>query len=246
MTIASTRLTTLQIVNEVRRRRGLQQVSTLGADSQSISATDILNSVISEISDYGDWNETLVTANVTTQSSVRDYTVRVVSSGSEMAAIKTVKDIYFGVSADNLNGTPLNFISQNDMRLFDRYFNPGEPRQFTVFGTDSSGNPIVRVTPTPVSAQGMGVLSCRVHTIPPLYTTSDNTAVVPFNSRMVVQGLLAACILDEEGGSQTDHYQREYTTFQNMLKLTYNRFTSDVGRYRRFVPGSRRFRRNLR
>ena len=128
MSIASTRLTVLQTVNEVRRR-GLSEVAFLAKDSNSILMLDLLNNVVADISDFGDWNETLATANVTTQSSVRDYTIRIAASGSEALAIKAIKDIYFGVSADSMNGTPLNFISQTDMRLFDRTFTPGGVRR---------------------------------------------------------------------------------------------------------------------
>jgi hypothetical protein len=245
MTISSVRLTVLQTVNEVRRRRGLQTVSTLGADSQSTAAVDILNGIIAEISDFGDWNETLVTANVTTQSSVANYAISIPASAGEIMGIKTIKDIFFEATATP-NGVPLMFVSQEDMRMFGRVFSPGEPRQYTVFGTDAFGNPMLRVNPVPTSAAGLGVLSVRAHVQPPLYTTADNSVVIPFNSRLVVQGLLAACILDEEGGSPTDHYTREYSLYQEMMRESYNRFKADVGRWRRFVPGSRRFRRNVR
>lgn len=242
MAITDVRLSVLDTVNEMRRRRGLRVVSDLAQDSQSIVSVKILNDVIAEISDYGDWNETLVSANVTTISSANDYSLSVPVSGSQVAVVKTIKDIYEGSA-----GVPLFFISQEEMRLIQRVVNYGPPRQYTVWGTDSNGNPVVRVNPVPSTTQGgVGYLSVRLHTQPPTYTTDDGDVVIPFTSRMVVQGLVAESILDEEGGSPTDHYSRERQIFDTMLKVDYNRFKADVGRYRRFVPGSRRFRRGVR
>ncbi len=243
MAITDIRLSVLATINEVRIRRGLSVVSSLSQDSQSVMAVRLLNDVVSEISDYGDWNETLVSANVTCVSSVQDYSIVIQSSASAPAQIvKTIKDIYFGSA-----GAAMFMISQEEMRLFSRNVTGvGDPRQWTVWGTDSNGNPVVRVNPNISSTAAGEVLSMRVHVQPPLYTTSDDDVIIPFSSRMVVQGLLAACILDEEGGSPTDHYTREQNTFENMLKETYNRYKADAGRYRRFVPGSQRYRRSVR
>lgn len=239
MAITNIRLSVLATINEVRLRRGLREVSSLDEDSQSESALKVLNDVVARISDYGDWNETLVSANITTQSSVSDYSISVATSGSDVAVIKTIKDIYNGSA-----GVSLFFVSQEQMRLFQRIPNYGEPRQYCVYGTDSNGNPLLRVNPIPSSTQGgIGTLSIRCHSEPPIYTNGDEAVIIPFASRMVVQGLLAGVVLDEEGGSPTDHYTRENEIFLSMLKENYNRFKADVGRYRRFVPGSRQFRR---
>jgi hypothetical protein len=240
MAITDIRATCLDILNEVRIKRGLRVVETLDQDSQVIEALGFLNDVVAEIADYGDWDETLVTANTSTQSSVKDYSINYPSVASAMV-IKSIKDVYFGSA-----GSPLMFIRQEEMRLLDRSPRFGEPRQYTIYGTDTNGNPILRVTPTPAASYptSMGALSIRAHTIPPMYVAGqDEATIVPFNARLVVQGLLAACILDEEGGSPTDHYTKSRQVFDNMLKSTYGRFKSNSGRYRRFVPGSRRFRR---
>ncbi len=239
MSITDIRKTTLQCINEVRRKRGLKEVDNLTQDSQSTMSLDFLNDVVAEISDYGDWDETVVTANITTQTSVADYAIQVVTSGSNVAVVKSIKDMYFGSA-----GSPLFFIDEAQMRLFQRAPRYGQPAQYTVFGTDVNGNPQLRLTPIPATNQGgIGVLSVRVHTQPPIYVAGDEAVLVPFNSRIVVQGLYAACVLDEEGGSPTPHYQAIRQLFEKMMKDTYQRFHGDTGRYRRFVPGSRRFRR---
>lgn len=242
MAITDIRLSVLATVNEVRIRRGLSVVSSLDQDSQSRMAVKLVNDVVAEISDYGDWNETLVSANVTCVSSVRDYSIIIQSSASApVEIVKTVKDIFFGTA-----GAAMFMISQEEMRLFNRNVGPGSPRQWTIYGSDANGNPVIRVNPMPNAQAAGSVLSMRVHTQPPLYTTDDNDVIIPFNSRLVTQGLAAACILDEEGGSPTDHYTREEQIYQDMLKETYNRYKADAGRYRRFVPGSYRYRRNVR
>jgi hypothetical protein len=242
MAITDIRLSVLSTVNEVRRRRGLGVVSSLNQDSQSRESVNELNNVVSEISNYGDWNETLASANVTCQSSVADYPIVVQSSAAAaVQVIKTVKDIYFGSG-----GAAMFFVSQADMRVYSRNTTYGEPRQWTIWGTDSNGNPVIRTNPAPDTNSAGEVLSLRIHVQPPVYTTDDDDVLIPFTSRTVVQGLLAAAILDEEGGSQTDHYTRERMLFDTYMKEDYNRFKGDAGRYRRFVPGSNRFRRNVR
>lgn len=239
MAITDIRKSVLQTLNEVARKRGLSEVSTLDQNSWSTQALDFLNDVVSVISDFGDWDELIVTANTSCISSAQDYSIEYPTAASA-AVIKNVKDIYFGSA-----GTPLTMISQDQMRLLSRAPRYGQPAQWTIYGTDSNGNPTVRVTPIPASNQGgvPGLLSIRAYQNPPLYKAGDEAVIIPLNSRIVVQGLLAAAILDEEGGSPTDHYTREQQIFEKMMKDSYSRFHSQSGRYRRFVPGSRRFRR---
>ena len=55
--LADTRKTFLQTFNEVRRKLGLNDVSTLDQDTQSRAMIDFTNDVLAEISDFGDWQE---------------------------------------------------------------------------------------------------------------------------------------------------------------------------------------------
>lgn len=239
MAVTDIRKTVLQTINEVAVKRGLQVVTSLDANSWSVQALFFLNDVVAEISDYGDWDELLVTANTSCISSAQDYSIEYPTAVSA-AVIKNIKDVYFGSA-----GVPLFMINQDQMRLLSRAPRYGQPAQWTIYGTDSNGNPTIRVTPIPATNQGgiPGLLSIRAFQNPPLYKEGDENVIIPLNSRLVVQGLLAAAILDEEGGSPTDHYTRERQVFDKMMKDSYSRFHSQSGRYRRFVPGSRRFRR---
>ena len=156
MAITDIRKTVLETINEVARKRGLSEVDNLDQNSWSRSALDFLNDVVAEVVDFGDWDETLVTANTSCQSSAQDYTINYPSSASA-DVIKNVKDIFLGSG-----GTPLFMINQDQMRILSRVPRFGTPAQWSIFGADSNGNPIIRVTPIPVAGQGAGqVLSIR-------------------------------------------------------------------------------------
>jgi hypothetical protein len=227
MAITDIRQTALQIINEVRRKLGLRTVSALSDDSQAIVLTDHLNDIVAEISDFGNWQESLVSANTAVQSSVRDYSV------NTSAVVKNIRDIYYVTSVSNQE---VNLVNTEQMRRYATLENYGQPHSYSIFGTDSNGNPNIRLWPVPASAQSGAVLSILAYTKPPIYTTADGATIVPFPSRLVVQGVLAYALLDEDGGSETNHFASEYSKFQNMLKEAFNRFNSDTGYAKKFVP----------
>lgn len=226
MGLGDIRYTVLQTVNEVQRKLGLDPTGTLSANKLSVQMVDFINDVVNDLSDFGNWQEMLVTANVTARTSVMDYVV------NTSANIKNIGDIYFS----QRNG-PMTHVTIEDMRILTRTTATGTPSQYTIFGTDvSSGNPIIRVRPMPVLPQDSGVFSVLYYVRPILYTTSDSATIIPFPARIVVLGTLARAILNESGGAPTDRYTQTYQEYLYARKEALNRFKGDTGWNVSFTP----------
>lgn len=226
MGIGDIRYTVLQTVNEVFRKLGLASVTITTANKLSIQCVDFINDTCNDLADFGNWQETIVTANITAVSGQRDYSI------TTSANIENVKDIYFSERRG-----PLRNISIDDMRIMTRVTTVGTPTQFTVFGTDTNGNPILRVRPTPAQSEDGGVFSVLYYIRAPFYApgTNDST-IIPYASRIVVLGTLARVILNESGGSPTDHYQTTQQEYISARKEALNRYNGDTGWNTSFVP----------
>src|ERR1700744_1276752 len=119
MGIGDIRYTVLQVVNEVQRKLGLTPTA-LTANKLSIQLVDFINDVCNDLADFGDWQETLVTANITAGSGQKDYSV--VTS----ANIENIKDMFF-----DLRRGPLRNVTVQDMRIMTRVTITGTPTQYT-------------------------------------------------------------------------------------------------------------------
>lgn len=225
MGIGDIRYTVLQVVNEVQRKLGLTSTPSLAANSLAIQMVDFVNDVCNDLADLGDWQETLVTANVTAVSGRVDYFI------NTSANIENIKDIYFSQRRG-----PLRNITVDDMRVMTRVTITGTPSQFTIFGTDINGNPNIRVRPTPAQAEDGGLFSVLYYIRAPLYTTSDANSVVPYPARIVVLGTLARALLNESSGSPTDHYNNIQKEYLDARKQALNRFNGDTGWDIQFAP----------
>jgi hypothetical protein len=223
-------LTVLEVVNEVRRKIGVPNaVTSLTTDSLDPVMVDFLNDVITEINDFGLWNEMIGVATTTLISGQEFYSI------STSDPVKTIKDIYFQGT-----NSSLAFITNEQMRLLKRTnANSNQPTMFTIFGVDVLGNPNIQLYPTPNNTAAGKVINVFYQKLPFHYDTSDTDSVLPFYGRLIVQGLVARMILDQSGGAPNDQYSMERATFENMLKETFNRYKADVGYYRRFVPSNR-------
>lgn len=225
MSLSDIRLTVLQTVNEVQRKLGLD-TTALTANKVSKELVDHINDVVDELSDFGNWMECLATAKVTAFTSVRDYTI------PTSAVVKNIGDIYLS----NRRG-PLNSVDIQTMRILTRTTAMGQPSQFCLFGTDSNGNPTIRVRPTPDSSVNGQMFSILYYTKPSLYTTSDGSVVIPYPSRGVVLGTLARYTLRESGGAPDDKFTMFNNQYQEWRKQALNRFNSDTGWDVSFSPG---------
>jgi hypothetical protein len=226
MGIGDIRYTVLQTVNEVQRKLGLTQTS-LNANKLSIQMVDFINDVCNDLADFGDWQETIVTANITAVSGRQDYQI------STSANVENIKDMYFLPRRG-----PMRNISIDDMRIMTRVTITGTPTQFTIIGTDSNGNPNIRVRPTPAATEDGGLFSVLYYIRAPLYTTNDTNTVIPFPGRIVVLGTLARCILNESGGAPDQKYQSMQQEYLSARKEALNRYNGDTGWDTSFVPSN--------
>jgi hypothetical protein len=231
MSIGDVRFTVLQTVNEVQRKLGLSSTS-LSSNKVSLELIDHINDVVDDLSDFGNWMETLATAKVTAHTSVRDYSIPV------SAVVKNIGDIYISTRRG-----PLRSVDIDTMRIMTRVTALGQPSQFCIFGTDSNGNPNIRVRPTPDTAQDGAMFSILYYTKPPHYTVSDSSTIIPFPSRVVVLGTLAKYTLRESGGAPTQQYASYFQEYATARKEAFNRFRGDTGWDVSFKPSRGRWRR---
>lgn len=230
MGIGDIRYTVLQAVNEVQRKLGLNETS-LNNNKVAVQLVDFINDTCNDLSDFGDWQEMITSANVTAVSGQRDYSI------NTSANIKNIGDIYLSTRTG-----PLRFITTDDMRKMTRVSSQGTPSQFTLFGTDANGNPNIRVRPTVDGTTSGALFSIVYYVRAPVYTTADTNTVIPFPSDLIVNGTLARHLLNESGGSPTDHYTLIQDEYLKSRKEALNRFQGDTGYNVAFAP-SRRGRR---
>lgn len=231
MSLGDVRYTVLQVVNEVQRKLGLSSTALL-ANSLSIQMVDFINDVCNDLSDFGDWQEVLVSSNVTAVSGRIDYSI------NTSANVKNIGDVYFSQRRG-----PLRSITIDDMRVMTRVTITGTPTQFTIFGTDANGNPNIRVRPKPAQSEDGGIFSIVYYVRSPLYTTADASLVIPFPARVVVLGVLAKALLNESSESPSDHYKQTQTDYLQARKEALNRFNGDTGWNIQFAPSQIRRRR---
>lgn len=220
------RVTVIGAINEVRKKSKLPTVSTLDADSDSLTKLSYLNDVVSDLSDYGNWQEQYREAIVSVQSSVRDYAV----SGVTVQNIEEV--------AYSQRTAALRFTRLDQMRQLQRNNLTGSPNQWSVKGTNGEGNPVITLDRWPTS-NDTGYLKIPYFIKPEAYTTADASAEIPFPGRVVVQGLLTKTILDESDGEPTNRYAANLQTYEKMKDESYNRYNGDTGGSVYFRPGKR-------
>ena len=233
-TLADTRKSYIQLFNEVRRKLGVNPISTLGQDTLGMAMIDYMNDVITEISDFGDWQEMYREETFACSSSVSDYVF------NTSVATKNIHEVQFGRQV-----SPLWLVTLDDIRRLNRVNSFGVPTQFAFVGVDNvtTGNPRVRVFPTPVTAQTSSVFNVAYYKKPALITTADTSGIPEFPSRMIAQGLLAYTLRDEERGAQSQEWQDEYAIFKKYIGETYNRYNGDTGSDTFFIPPRGRRRR---
>lgn len=220
MSLSDQRMTALEIINEVRRKSKLNPVTTFSQDTDALTKLAYLNDVVSEITDYDNWQELLVDVTVTAQSSVQDYSIIT----SSAVVIQNIHEVVF----DNRPGE-MRMVTLDTIRRLQRSGSEGIPTQWAVKGVDSNGNPYFSVSPMPVSAQAGLTFDVLVYQKPVFITTAQTSAVPPFPGKLVVQGLLVKTVLDESDGEPTSRYQSVKQVYDEMLYESYNRYNGDSG-----------------
>lgn len=225
--LLETRKTYLQIFNETRRKVGVSEITTLSQDSLGTVMIDYMNDIIAQISDYGDWQEMYKEEAFACSASVSDYIF------NTSAVTKSIHEVQFGTQI-----APLWLVDIDTINRLNRTKAYGVPTQWGIVGVDNiiTGNPVVRVFPTPVSAQVSANFNVKYYKKPALITSADTSSIPQFPSRMVSQGLLAYTLRDEERGAESQQWEQEYAIFQRMIEETYNRFNGDTGSDTFFIP----------
>lgn len=227
MAATDQRMTALEIVNEVRRKNKIAPATSFTSDSYAAVMLPYLNDVMSEVSDYGNWQETLAEINVTAQSSVSDYSIPV----SAVSVVQNIHEVVF-----NNRPGEMRMVDLDTIRRLNRTRPYGIPQQWAIVGTDDNANPIFRVSPIPVTAQEGQLFDLAVYQKPAFITTAQTSYVPPFPGKLLVQGLLCKMMLDEADGEQTARYQSEKQKFDDMLDESYNRYNGDTGSTVYFRP----------
>lgn len=212
------RQTALEIINEVRRLIGLNAVTTLTADKQARIALRLLNSVLSEMSNAGDWHEMLASANVTAVVSIRDYSIGV------NHPVKNVYEISFSGQRQALY--PIDLMEYG---RYSRGGGNGVPRFFTHKGVDNQSNPRFVVHPQPGSAESGNFFGVLYFKKPALMTTEDADTEVPFPANVVISGLYAKVLEEEAGGLTTRESIMATQDYQRQLQEELNRYHADAG-----------------
>ena len=225
MGIGDIRYTVLQTEQEVFRKLGLDAPSGLTVNKLAVQMVDFINDVCNDLSDFGNWQEMLVSSNVTAVSGQSNYSI------NTSANVKNIGDIFFSTRTG-----PMRYVTVQDMRIMTRTTCTGTPSQFTTFGTDNAGNPNIRVRPTPAQNEDGELFSITYYVRCPKYTTADDSTVIPFPGDLVVLGTLARAILNESSGSPTDHYTRVQQEYLESRKESLNRFNGDTGWDVSFTP----------
>ena len=213
------------IINEVMRKLGLKTVTNLSDTKLSSVLTDFLNDVVDEISDYGDWQEMFRETTVQSISSIGTYEIPV--SGN----VKNILEVSWDRQV-----SPLDVVSIEEILRLQRVGTKGgNPRNYAVVGV-SANNPIIRISSIPTTAAPIVVAYYKKPAVI-IAATANNSAMPAFPARMLVQGVYAKALLEENGGTQTPEYQVAYTEYQRMRNETLNRFNYDTGPNEiRFVP----------
>lgn len=234
MAVTDLRQSVLTVINIVERKMGISLSGTLTTTDFTVVLLDLLNEVVADLAEDGERKELYFSLPVTAQSSVSDYVV----SPSE----GLVHHIY-EVSQSARGVAPLTPVNLSEINLLNRIPNaPGVSNQYHIVSANVSGQPVMRVFPTPGTQQDGDLFTVVGFVKPPLYTTADAATVPPFPANVLWLGLHARALLEENGGEPTRDYQVALSLYEKAKQQDLNRFTTDYGPTVQFLPDRRRRR----
>ena len=233
MPVTDLRQSVLTIINLVERKMSIAPSASLTATAFTQTLLDLLNEVIADIAEDGERKELYFSTVVTAQSSVADYAVD--PTGGLVHHIYEVSQSARGVA-------PLTWVNLSEINLLNRTNSFGVSNQVHIVSANSSGQPVMRVFPTPGASEDGDLFTVVGFLKPPLYTTSDAAVVPPFPARVLWTGLHAKALLEENGGEPTREWQMAESMYQKAKQQDLNRFTTDPGPTVHFMPDRRRRR----
>ena len=214
------RSTVLGIIQEVHRRQSYDIPAAVTSTRTSRLMLDLLNDVIAHVGDQGDWPQQY--EELTVQAPACARTVEVNASGPVKRIVEA-----------RMSGQRAAMVLEDHavMRQLAQSSTRGTPRQWALMRT-SGVNPILDLYPR---VQTSGQMRVAAYVMPAVYSTANASAVPPWSSRLLVQGLQAAVMLDEAGGESTPQVQATFQIFQRQLGEELRRWTSDSGGPVRFT-----------
>ena len=228
-------MTMLEVVNEVCDRMTVRRVTTTNANYFTQNLIRLLNDIVEELLDYGEWNQLKSSASFAMVCGQSHYNVAT-------TALTTAKWFMHSISEARVSGRipPLEPIADdNEGRMLLRTRSTGTPSRYFLEGQDGLGNPMVAIFPRPGATwDGVnGYVKFMVQ--PPRYEPgTDDAVVLPFPGRVLVAGLHAAAILDESGGTETAQYKTECSRYLALRNSAISRHKAKTGEFTQFVPGT--------
>lgn len=231
MALADTKLTILQIVNEVQRKLSLRATSATTDTAHAKVLVDLLNDVIEDCADTGDWMQLRGSQVVSAVSGQAEYEIPVSGTTESIHHLEEIR-----VSGRSPALDP--FFDITNYRQLNSLSSRGRPNQYAVVSEDSRGNPKFGVWPAPGANEDGLRMTVHFYFKPRRYVAgTDDAEILQLPGRLLVQGLLAKAILDENGGAPTPQFQVELAMYEKMKKQALARFTSDTGGTLRIQPG---------
>lgn len=227
MALSDIRSTVITIVNAVERKMSISVSSSLAATDYTPVLLQLLNEVADDLADSGDWNELRQTITVSASSSTATYAIP--GSG---AIIQHISEIAFTGRIAGLQ--PVTFETVKMLRRASAF---GMPNQWAIVEVNSSGDPVIEVTPVPTTAEASGaVFTAYTITKPRIWVAGDESVVPPFPAQVMINGLHAKALLEENGGEQTKEWQVVQAQYERGKVEARSRYTTDTSTTVRFVP----------
>lgn len=228
------RKTVIQTINEVEKKLSMTPSSAVGDSQYGGVLLQLLNETVADMSDFGQWREVYAEVSVAASGGQSDYVV----PASGATHVQSIHEVAY---TDRIS--PLELLSITDINRLKRVGGKGTPNQYCILSVDASANPTLRVHPAPSTASSSG----RAFTVaywkkPQTYVTADASVTVPFPSNVVVQGLYANALLEENGGEPTNEYRTNLARYERAKSEALNRFDADSTDRVSFRPGFGRWR----
>lgn len=224
MTYIDTHQTVLTIINKILVRLGVSEVSDLAQNKQTVMAVGLFNDVLDDIADYGHghWPQLYTETSLAIVSGQSDYKLNF--------NLKTLEEIVVSGQIQSMDVE-----TKENIRRLSRTNSTGTPRQFAVISVSGLA-PTIRVSPTPGNIHTNFVISYYSKPTIVRTTAADETLVFPFPATLIAQGLYAAMLLDESGGTPTNESIAATALYTKMKTEMFNRYTFDTGSDVYFVP----------
>lgn len=232
MPVSDTRLTVLEVINEVERKLGLTPSDSLTTRDLTRVLLRLLNETVADLNDFGDWAELYGEYTVTAQSTAL---LTIAPSGK---TVHHLHEVRYGREA-----APLIETSMSDIRRLSSVSNGrGTPRQWAMRSVNASADPVIQVWPVPSTAlAASSTWNVSFYEKVRQYTTDDGAVVPPFDATVMIAGVYARSLFEEQSGEPSRQAITAQAEYERRKREFYNRYRADSGTAFKFVPNGRRW-----